>query len=190
MSKKMNKPDHSIRNHVIAIVIATGILALVKPVRHIGELVLRWFWTIILNFDVYIRRPAIIPLWFLYLIVLFLLIELLIELSRVDMRYTEQKGQEKSPITYKSDKFFDVVWRWKLDSNFYPFSITTFCPSCDMQLYPENLGFGRIIFHCDKCNYKGFPLELDEVRLEDWVSREIQRKIRTGEWKQIIEDKR
>jgi len=92
---------------------------------------------------------------------------------------------EQSQLGYTTDRFHGLVWRWSMWSDFQPHDISTFCPRCDMQLQPVFSEYKcSTQFHCDKCGFTRELIEMEPGPLENWVIREIQRKLRTGKWKQ------
>jgi len=91
---------------------------------------------------------------------------------------------------YNKDQFFNAVWRWSYGGNGLPTDAASFCPNCDMQLmYHEDHGAYRAagltntILFCDRCNERITDVEGDYDHLERRVLREIERKVRTNEYK-------
>ena len=180
----MKKKDHSIRNSVIATLIASLIIAIVKPLRDIALVVLRWFLELILTFPGHLASAASVPWWLIYAAIVLLALLLWRAARRVVNDFAADAAKE-SPLSYTTDRFHGLVWRWLIDSDFQPYRISTFCPRCDMQLHPGSPGYGYPTqFHCDKCGFTSDTIEMEPEPLEKWVIREIQRKLRTNEWKQ------
>jgi hypothetical protein len=75
-----------------------------------------------------------------------------------------------------------MVWRWRysevgsgLDS------LWCFCPNDETQLvYVED--YDRVWFECETCRKRFGPLSGDKDHVLSMVKRQIDRKIRTGEW--------
>jgi hypothetical protein len=175
----MEKSCHSIRNSVIASLIVAMIIAVIKPLRNIAISIVLWTWTQFLHFFSYILAPTSIPRFLFFVICFFSLVVLI--------KFVTNHRKKQSPRIYTYDIFFGLIWRWKIDSNFQPHSISIFCPSCDMELLPRSLGYGcSTFFHCDKCGHQSEPILMTPDNLDDWVIREIQRKIRTAEWREVI----
>ncbi len=100
---------------------------------------------------------------------------------------------------YKSDKIFGIKWEWSYDSfsrqlNPSSFdSVDPFCPKCDMRLIYLNDsdwdGIDNIAVHCEKCDlHKTFEGK-DIYDLEASVKNEIERRVRSGEYKKALEAK-
>ena len=90
---------------------------------------------------------------------------------------------------YTEDTFFGVVWRWGYQQG-QLLRPAGFCPACDTRLvYSEpfrGICVNLICEHCHKVVYEG------EGGLEDAlnrVERQVERKIRSGEWQHIVEVK-
>ncbi|QHI69493.1 hypothetical protein [Tichowtungia aerotolerans] len=182
----MKKTDHSIRNSVVATLIATLIIAIVKPMRNMAIVVFKWLWQIILAFKAHLGSTASVPWWLVYA-VLAIIILLLSRAIRQALQSLATDVAKASPLSYTTDHFHGLVWRWRMDSDFQPYRISTFCPHCDMQLRPCSSGYGYSTqFHCDKCGFSSSNIEMETGQLEEWISREIQRKLRTNEWKQEL----
>ena len=182
----MKKTDHSIRNSVLATLIAALIIAIVKPMRNVAIAVVKWFWGLILVFGSHFGSTISIPWWLVYAVVIIVTILFWRAAKRV-LQALAADAAKASPLSYTTDRFHGLVWRWLMDSDFQPYHISTFCPNCDMQLYPGSPGYGYSTqFHCDKCGFTSEVIEMESVLLEGWVSREIQRKLRTEEWRQAM----
>ena len=90
---------------------------------------------------------------------------------------------------YTEDTFFGVVWRWAYQQGKL-LPPAGFCPTCDTQLvYSEpyrGISVSLVCEHCHKTVYDG------EGGLEDAlnrVARQIERKLRSGEWQRMVENK-
>jgi hypothetical protein len=89
-----------------------------------------------------------------------------------------------------------VLWRWRFISN-NPTGLTPYCPTCDSQLvfdieysstYPVTVQSTVLI--CERCN-RNHPVLREDGTYEGIVkrvSREIDRLIRTGEWRRHVPD--
>jgi len=96
-------------------------------------------------------------------------------------------------IKYTEDIFDDIRWRWeysgKNPKNFYPY-----CPNDDTKFdideRKELFGPTTTFFICDTCrrqwgHFKGFF-----HNYQGKIYRQVELKIRNGEWKKVIEEKR
>jgi len=104
-------------------------------------------------------------------------------------RYLDDR--KNSHRRFKELQYLGTVWRWKSLSDL-PHALRPHCPSCQSLLVYEELGgrFGSqsqsVVLHCEKC--QTIPTEEPGTwkYLQSRVSREIQRLIRTGEWRQHV----
>jgi hypothetical protein len=92
--------------------------------------------------------------------------------------------------TYNDDIFFNIHWRWNCDSFGGIHNLSSFCPTCDYQIYPRNIvGYAaagdHIVYLCEECKetIHDFNVGQSVVAIEDRVIRLIQKKLRS------IEDK-
>jgi hypothetical protein len=87
---------------------------------------------------------------------------------------------------YTVDKFFGLRWRWKYLDDGTPYQLSTFCPDCDYQVYPEDVStyraVDRIGFNCESCRRLLGQFDESAPSLENKVARYIQQKVRTGKW--------
>lgn len=94
----------------------------------------------------------------------------------------DRKGPA-TPLSYTQDTIFNIRWRWRLASDGTIYNLASFCPYCDLQIHPTNVGTYRVIDHiayrCEDCGtvLKEFDMWVDMI--EDRVIRQIQKKIRT-----------
>jgi hypothetical protein len=180
----MKKKDRSIRNSVIAMLIASTIIAAVKPLREITLVFLKLLWENSNAFSKHLVSTAIVPYWLIYVVIIILLLLFWSKAKRVITDLSAEAARE-SPLAYKKDCFYGMVWRWLMDSDFQPYRISTFCPKCDMQIHSDSAEYEYSTqFYCDKCGFKSEAIKMKPFQLEEWVIREIQRKLRTKEWKQ------
>ena len=183
----MAKGERNIRNNVIAGVLATliasGIIAFVPVVR---DFVLRLAGQS-LGLLQYLKRPVALPLWLVALLCLGSVCFALLVAAFLVSRRAPRPSQEESSLNYRKDEFGGVVWRWRMESDFEPYTISAFCPVCDMQLEAQTELYGyapSTYFTCDKCHYRSQPFNMDPGELQAFMLREIQRRLRTGEWRQ------
>jgi ribosomal protein S27E len=105
-----------------------------------------------------------------------------------------QQWRDNEPRTtdYTSDRFFGIVWRWS-----YPGGTMSepraYCPSCDTTLvYSENREYGewRTHFYCETCQKECHDAQGGRAYVIAKVVRQVDRKLRNGEWKPIVENAR
>ena len=91
--------------------------------------------------------------------------------------------------SYSKDYFLNAKWTWHYNRG-VPAGIWAYCPRCDTQLvYSEyyDSGSNRIRLECEHCN----STLVSEVGSRDYlvakIARQIDRNIRTGEWKKHVQ---
>jgi hypothetical protein len=178
MPRKNVEDTHWLRNGVIASLIAAAIWSLIPG----------WPWTF--RAISTIARPLAwhAPLWLVALI----LIVAGVTLKLFRRGIVTVTTSEPDFTDYIEDSFFGAVWRWHYYA-FAPSQVHAFCPTCDMQLvYHEDRGAfhaaGMVQTHfiCERCKAPVATIDgyLDDVNAR--IVREIQRKIRTGEYKRLL----
>jgi hypothetical protein len=89
---------------------------------------------------------------------------------------------------YKEDEIFHVVWTWKNTPPINPREISGFCPDCRTRLvYRTDVLDTETVFICDTCKSDLAKFDGDLHFALSTVWRQIERKINTGEWKQVVE---
>ena len=82
---------------------------------------------------------------------------------------------------YTTDKFSGLRWRWRYRENGQIYSVYTFCPHCDFQVYAKDIStyraVDRIEFSCDSCGKRLGEFAESSASLESKVERFIQQKI-------------
>jgi len=104
-------------------------------------------------------------------------------------RYLDDR--KNSHRRFKELQYLGTIWRWKSMSDL-PRALRPYCPTCQSLLVYEELGgrFGSqsqsVVLHCEQC--QTIPTEQPGTwkYLQARVAREIQRLIRTGEWRQHV----
>jgi hypothetical protein len=104
-------------------------------------------------------------------------------------RYLDNK--KNSHRRFKELPYLGSIWRWNSLSDL-PNALQPYCPSCQGLLVYEELGgrYGNqaqsVALHCEAC--QTIPTEQSGTwkYLQARVAREIQRLIRTGEWRQHV----
>ena len=170
--------------------IATGVAVLV-----VGELLLRWiFSSSAIDVMKWMWSLAIhqysIPGWLVGSIAV----------GPLAIGYVISKlgGVTSIPDLYHEDHLFGMKWRWELGASTGTIHrLACFCPMCDNQIVdyrqdPKVYGqFPSFTFSCDCCKKKMGTVETVESEPPfDRVEREIQRRYRTGEFKQHARDRK
>lgn len=182
------KIDKSIRNQIIAGVAVLAIAGLASwffgflsiPITYIGGIIRRGVS--------FFGDTVLMPRWFYYLLVLFGLALLgLALLTRI-----KEREEDISFRKYQRDTFFGVVWRWSYSSSgdFYGDSLAPYCPSDDTLLVnkPHSFDYENAELFCETCRKDFTPREGELEELKGKVIRQIDCKLRTGEWQKVVKD--
>jgi hypothetical protein len=88
---------------------------------------------------------------------------------------------------YKQDNIMGIKWHWQYGNYSGDIqNIYCLCPYDDTELvYIESLR--QVSFRCETCNRKFGPFDGDHEHICRIAERQIRRKIRSGEWKAVIE---
>lgn len=173
----MSADKHPYRTGIITSIIATIIWSVFPG----------WSWTFSALGSVLIWR---IPVW----LILLLGVIVLGFIIRKNRKPVLEVDTTPEFYAYNQDEFFNAVWRWSYSGSGLPEDAASFCPNCDMQLvYHEDhggyraAGLTNTILFCERCNERITDLEGDYDHLESRVLREIERKVRTNEYKQNLQ---
>lgn len=140
--------------------------------------VLRWIWDLVLGVWYHLGSTSPIPHWALYIMALSCLPTFVI----AGRKLLKKAGPDIT--SYTEDSFFGVKWRWRYFAN-APFDPWAFCPRCDTMLVYSHEGghFSReTALTCETCGRVMLRQEGDNEYLVAKVQRQIDRKLRTGEW--------
>ena len=126
-----------------------------------------------------------LPNWILYLLALMSLNTIIYWAALV----FKPKGPNIS--AYKYDTFLDLKWRWSYLSG-SPINAWAFCPHCDtMLVHSQDGNFydsnRKTVLTCETCNQDMLRHEGDKDYLVEKIHRQIDRKIRNGDWERIVE---
>lgn len=90
-------------------------------------------------------------------------------------------------------EFMGVLWRWSYTGSGDILRLHSFCPQsgCDMQTWGRlgayyGMGTETTVYQCDRCGHKP-ELQGTQEQVEDKAIREIQRLLRSGDWKRHVE---
>lgn len=172
-------PTHPIRNGIIIAVTSAAILYVAKFIPGLY----RWVFDFFAGIVRLLGESMSAPRWVLLLLCLFCLPTLIFLLQPLLRR-----GPRQPSITdYQTDRFFDVVWRWHYSYYGQPQNLWCFCPVCDTQLvYTEDRCPDRVRFTCEHCHRPIHETNGDKEYALAQVYRQIDRKLRSGEWKNAI----
>lgn len=99
---------------------------------------------------------------------------------------------EPNSSQYTKDTFYEIVWTWQWASwvEYGVHNLQPYCPECDNHLVTRRPEFPRMAdtvtrFYCDNCQSEtAVPIGFHEIR--GTICRQIDRKRRTGDWKQVV----
>lgn len=124
------------------------------------------------------------PNWGLYLLALMSIQTLVYWIHLV----IKPKGPNVA--AYNHDTFLGLKWRWSYISGL-PSGAWAFCPQCDtMLVYSENSRFDpnhQTALTCETCNRVMLQHEGDKDYLVQKIHRQIDRKVRNGEWLDAVQ---
>jgi len=173
--KKSFKILNKILSHpVVSTVVATILIG-------IGTQLLGW-WPLITNAILaawqFIFTPILIPLWLLALLSFSAVAIVIIIFVVVFHRETHSD--------YTSDEFYGVKWRWQYFDGGSLDEPVPFCVKCDFQLKPtfasSYSAVDHWVYRCENCGHVGADFRESISDFHDRVRRQIQRKLRSGEW--------
>ncbi|MFM2075190.1 MAG: hypothetical protein RJB34_1495 [Pseudomonadota bacterium] len=174
--------NSSLATQVIAGLVVASIIGAVSFV--LGAF--KWVMEVAAIFWNHLTDASTLPNWSLYLLALMGLNTIIYWASLV----IKPKGL--NPIAaYTHDTFLGLKWRWSYISG-SPTNAWAFCPECDTMLVYSELGryfdpVQKTVLTCETCCKDMLNHEGDRAYLVEKIHRQIDRKIRTGEWKHIVE---
>lgn len=182
--------QETIRNATIAEVlgglIVVAVVGLVAPVREWLLQGVHWCWQVVLEIWEHLTASVSVPWWSVYLCGLILCI-ILWRGCRATIRSLAREAVDDSFLSYREDIFFNMRWRWRWTQDGVT-DIACYCPQCDLQLIPQDL-HGETGFSCERCGQDVYKVDGNMYQFELRIAREVQRKARTGEWKNAVEKK-
>ncbi|WP_310447197.1 hypothetical protein [Thiobacillus sp.] len=171
----------SLSSQVIAGLIVAAVLGAISFVPG----AFKWVSEVATNFWSHLRGTSEFPNWSLYLLALMSIHTLVYLAARV----IKPKGPNVA--TYNHDTFLDLKWRWSYISGL-PANAWAFCPHCDTMLVYSEVGSRfdpdrKTVLTCETCNRDLLHHEGGKDYLVQKIHRQIDRKIRTGEWQSAVE---
>jgi len=183
-----NKEKHSVRNGIIATVVGGIILWLVEPLQQLFAKLLikvwdsaQWLWDAFLsNYN--------IPGWLI-------LIACLLALPTILKFFLQIFKDEEPHFKYVNDYINNVNWEWKWIGGQIS-NLWCFCPSCEGRLVYEQFEVfeetyvNKTNFLCENCGHSTKTTILGTYpQAIGSIEREIERRIRTDEYKKIFESR-
>ncbi len=138
-----------------------------------------YFWSLIH----YALESSLIPNWIILIGALSFLLFVVVILRTLWLSFFNWHA-------YTSDEFLGINWRWHWEGNEI-LGLIPFCPTCELEVtgYMPEYSEYQTVFHCDRCNTSLQSLNMEPQHIADRVIREIQRKVRTGEWRVAIKSR-
>lgn len=148
------------------------------------------FWTLLgqvnMSISKHLFAQSLWPNWLAYLSSLWPALLL----ARWALR--RWRNRKSSTSRFKKLTLDGVVWRWS-GVMMVSHGLKSFCPACDNGLVYEERGVGylgerRVRLFCDRCNVSRTDQPGGFADLQNRVDREIDRLIRTGQWRRHVDD--
>lgn|SRR3990172_993287 len=96
--------------------------------------------------------------------------------------------------SYTEDVVFGIRWRWRYDTGGVIYNLVSFCPKCDYQIFPRNVAafqpVDRLQYKCEDCGAVVREFEIAFEEIESRVMRHIQKNLRTGAWRELVNAQR
>lgn len=173
--------DSSLPSQVIAGLIVAAVLGAISFVPG----AFKWIAEVATDFWNHLRGTSEFPNWSLYLLALMSIHTILYWAARV------MKPKGPNVAAYNNDSFLGLKWRWSYISG-HPANAWAFCPHCDTMLVYSEVGSlfdtdRKTVLTCETCNRDLLHHKGDKDYLVQKIHRQIDRKIRTGEWQSVVE---
>lgn len=128
-----------------------------------------------------------VPVWLIVLLSPLIISTLIRMYAALRQKDTEHQNW----LDYKQDEIMGMIWRWRYTSYQGEIeNIWCFCPDDNTELVYEDgysLRFPTVSFRCETCGRKFGPFDGDRHHVLGMAERQIRRKIRTDEWKAVVE---
>jgi len=98
-------------------------------------------------------------------------------------------GRRPGFLDYTNDRFLGLTWRWRYRRFGRPDVPWAYCSVCDTALIYNSEGDGgrmRTVLTCETCDRTVLQHEGDAQYLAAKILRQIERRIRTGEWQTAV----
>lgn len=174
----MSKARAFFKNKIVETVVAgltlAAVLYWVPSVRVFFARGLIWLWTLMTT------RLAI-PLW-LMLLMVFGWLSIVGFWARTVLLRSASLPEH---FSYTEDNLFGTLWRWRWNNTTGDiYDLACFCSNCDGSLVYSSHYHGKVTsLFCEHCNEQTATFEGKYTHLENRATRELVRRIRTGEYK-------
>ena len=167
---------HPIRNGVIIAVTSAAVLYATTFIPGLYH----WLLHVLAAVGRFLGKPVIIARWIFFLVCLFCIPTL----YRIFWPLFRRSPRGPNFTEYQTDRFFGLIWRWDYSFHSSPQNLWCFCPHCDTQLiYSEDRYPDHVWFTCDHCKLQLHEVSGSKNYALSQVYRQIDRKLRNGEWK-------
>jgi hypothetical protein len=130
-------------------------------------------------------------LWAGLTVVMAILIVLQVRLAVMEQADIPAKPTNKptSYADYRTDLFFGFRWRWTVYAGGTVGKVRMFCPKCDYELstndFEQTRTYREYLCRCAHCNFAHSITASGPREMSDRIEKAAERKIRTGEWRQV-----
>ena len=174
----------SVRNGVIASIIGGIILLVILDSKEYLVRFLSWLWFGALWCWEALISSYSLPGWVWIIVFLFVLVGVMAIFQAL-----KSLVDKPEYMAYVEDWMFGAKWRWKWMGSQGISELWCFCPRCEaMLVYQEDWGSGKTDFICENCGRS--TVATISGGNKDYalgaVKREIDRRIRTGEYKKKL----
>ncbi len=172
------------KNSLISQVVSGLLVAAVIGVFSFVPDAFKYVVAVLSGLWIHLLDTSSFPNWSVYLLVLMGIHTLVYWIIRAT------KSKKPNIKSYSHDSFLGVKWRWSYISG-RPFGAWAYCPTCDTQLVYSNVGGmfdpeQKTVLTCETCSCDMLHHEGDKDYLVEKIHRQVERKIRTGEWHQSV----
>lgn len=166
---------------VLATVIGAGVLAVAPKLGLTSSAAASW----LKDAGRFLAADVTLPRWWFWLWAAISVITLALIAMRIYSAIASPAW-----LRYRSDIIFGLRWRWNLSENGAVHSPQMYCPAleCDHQLSDAVFNYARPNANgtvwdvrCDRCGHAATVPFAPDLRRR--VQTEVQRRLRTGEWK-------
>ncbi len=179
---------------VVGGLILAAVYALWPAVREWINGVFKYIGSALVSAWSYLLSSIEIP-WLLFWLLILLAIPTLWKIvSPIVNKIRKIPAEQTEPNLkeYVEDRFLNLIWRWKFTKNGFPdTSLWCFCPECNTRVvvvyrHGRAGALGTSLF-CETCGEEKFFVDgKDRDDIKGMISRQIERRINTGEWKDVV----
>ena len=130
---------------------------------------------------------TVVTNWLLAVIVIFTLPTLLNVIGLALNRVRSAETLEITWQSYREDLFYNIRWRWTYINNRLE-DLRSYCANCDYEVFSKQNDRlnDDIHFDCESCNSHLQTFDEPYLQIKSKIVRFIDRKIRNGQWREIV----